>query len=152
MISYFLDVMRIFGKADASSWCSAGRRDLAMIFIQCSKLVLVFLAVVVYEDDDYLGILHSTATRPWDPSPAWVRHAYLFVIMVLSWIVAGICIFTDFYKPKGYTMFFAMLLDRDLAEAVTPICYVTVVSLLGLLEKVRPYCEDHSDIESPNSE
>ncbi len=74
-----------------------------MILVQISKLFLVLLAAVVYVGND-------------DNNSAggWARHASLFVIMVLSWIVAGICIFTDFYKPKGYTMFFRYALGPRL--------------------------------------
>lgn len=125
------------GRSISTSACSVGHKDYAMGTIQYSKHLLQILSVVFYARKPHIS-----------PRHAWWRHASLTFILFLSWVVACLSVFTDLYRPTGNSMLIFRALDQEIAEDASQIVHVSVVCLLGLLEKLLP--PRHAAMDPPN--
>ncbi len=137
IIAFIVDHSILFDDT-AKCWYAAGKMDIGMGLFQYSKILMQFLAVIVY-----------TLGEKWNPDRTHIRYYLLFCIVCFACALGVVCIFTDAYKPRGHFMLIPRLFDQDIAGHVTELVDADVVAFLGLLEMVRVRCQAPSHSAAP---
>ncbi len=135
--AFIADTVYLFDDSPAEPWCVAGKKHLGTGVLQYSKILLELVSVIFYS----LG-------PKWNPARTYIRYCLMFFFVCCSCSIGAICIFADFYKPRGHSMLIPRILDQNVAGSFTELCHACVVSIFGLLEVFQRRCESqpHSSV------